>query len=86
MADVESIKSPGSSPSRPKGPDPLVDVAAKPTKFQVWREGGEGGRGEERDCGVCSREGAECLRVVHVCARGGHRGGSYYPGLSQTTC
>lgn len=35
MADVESIKSPGSSPSKPKGPDPLVDVAAKPTKFQV---------------------------------------------------
>jgi len=52
MADVESIKSPGSSPSRPKGPDPLVDVAAKPTKFQVWREGGEGreGRGEGLRC------------------------------------
>jgi len=46
MADVESIKSPGSSPSKPKGPDPLVDVAAKPTKFQVCREGREAMEGE----------------------------------------
>ena len=47
MADVESIKSPGSSPSKPKGPDPLVDVAAKPTKFHVRRKGREGNGGGE---------------------------------------
>lgn len=66
MADVESIKSPGSSPSRPKkGPDPLVDVAVKPTKFQVCRVGREGKEGRKIGRGVvCSRGGAEGFRVV----------------------
>jgi hypothetical protein len=63
MADVESIKSPGSSPSRHKKEDPLVDVAATKTKFQVIEEGREGREGV-----VYSRKGVEGFGVVHACS------------------